>query len=408
MENNISFWQRPFVKVCTIALLALFMLIPLGMIRSRVSGRASRHNEAVDEITRNWGGPQTFSGPWISYSYLREVGKEKEKETVKASLYPDILKYEVGTVSKELHRTVFDVSVYTADVSIDGTFILDEHFVESGGGVLTLDIGDLKGIQGLPTVAFAGKDLKIKSEGKSLKAEVALDEAFAVNEAVPFHVSLKVNGAETLFFKPVGTLTEVEVTSDYPDPSFTGDFLPVERDVRPDGFNAKWQVSQITLSGQTSDIFGVRLANPVTQYRQTERATKYGILVILLVFIAGFVVEMLSKKPISLIQYLVIGASLALFYSLLLAFSDFLSFGSSYLIASVMTVGALSAYFVGIVKNKRAYLLGGLVALMYGIIYVLLQMETYAFLAGTLLLFVILCVIMYLTRNLNPDGNIPE
>ena len=97
---------------------------------------------------------------------------------------------------------------------------------------------------------------------------------------------------------------------------------------------------------------------------------------------------------------MVIGASLVLFYSLLLAFSDFLSFGLSYLIASVMTTVALGGYFVGIMKNKWAYLITGLVALAYGVIYILLQMETFAFLAGTLLLFIILCVIMFLTRNM--------
>ncbi|MBO7604146.1 MAG: inner membrane CreD family protein, partial [Bacteroidales bacterium] len=113
--------------------------------------------------------------------------------------------------------------------------------------------------------------------------------------------------------------------------------------------------------------------------------------------------EFISKKPINIIQYLVIGASLVLFYSLLLAFSDFLSFGIAYLIASVMTTVALGAYFVAIVKNKWAYLLAGLVALAYAVIYVLLQMETYAFLVGTLILFVILCVIMFLTRNLKMD-----
>ena len=92
-----------------------------------------------------------------------------------------------------------------------------------------------------------------------------------------------------------------------------------------------------------------------------------------------------------------------MFYSLLLAFSDFLTFGIAYLISAIMTIAALGGYFIGIVKNKWAYMLTGLVALFYGIIYVLLQMETFAFLAGTLLIFLILCVIMVLTRNIQLD-----
>ena len=219
---------------------------------------------------------------------------------------------------------------------------------------------------------------------------------------------MKINGSESLFFRPAGNLTTVEMTSDYPNPSFTGDFLPVEREVGENGFTARWEVSQITMSSPTTGGFGVRLIEPVTQYRQSERALKYGILVIFLIFFAGFAVEMISKKPINYIQYLVIGASLVLFYALLLAFSDFLSFGLSYLIAAAMTTCALGAYFIAIVKGKWAYILTALVAIAYLVIYILLQMETFAFLAGTLLLFAILCLVMYLTRNLQNGASETE
>ena len=401
MEKKSFFWQNTLIKVCIISVLALLMLIPLNMIRKQVDERSHNHSQSVSDITRNWCSAQTFTGPWISYSYL--VEKEKEKETIKGSLFPDSLKYVVNTVSQELHRSIYDVSVFTADMTIEGLFVLDANLLKAEKAELILNMDDLKGIQGNPSFLLNGKELKIKSGEKGIKAEIALEESSKEGDAIPFTVTMKINGAESLFFKPVGSLTEVQMMSDYPDPSFGGDFLPVERDVRPDGFTAKWLISQITMASPSANSFGVRMVKPVTQYRQTERATKYGLLVIFLVFIAGFVVEIISKKPINIIQYLVIGASLVLFYSLLLAFSDFLSFGISYLIASVMTTAALCAYFVGIVKNKWAFLLTGLVAFAYGVIYVLLQMETFAFLAGTLLLFLILCVIMFLTRNLKMD-----
>ena len=398
MERSSNSWQNILLKIGLISVLALIMLIPLGMIRKQVDERAENHNSSLHDITRNWGGPQTFTGPWISYKY--EIGKDKEKETVKGGLYPDSLKYVVNTTSQELHRSIYDVSVYTAVFSIEGSFIVDTKLPQAKSASLILNMGELNGIQGNPSFVLCGEELKIRSGENGILAELTLPENLKEGDVLPFSVSMKVNGAESIYFKPVGNLTEVEMTSDYPDPSFSGDFLPVERNVRTDGFTAKWLISQITMASPSSNSFGVRLVKPVTQYRQTERATKYGLLVIFLVFIAGFVVEIVSKKPINIIQYLVIGASLVLFYSLLLAFSDFLSFGLSYLIASVMTVGALHGYFVGIVKSKWAYLLSALVALAYGVIYVLLQMETFAFLAGTLLLFVILCVVMFLTRNL--------
>lgn len=403
MENKSILWQNTLIKVCIISLLAFLMLIPLSMIRNQVDERSHNHSQSVSDITRNWGTAQTFTGPWISYSYLVEKEKEKEKETVKCSLFPDSLKYVANTVSQELHRSIYDVSVYTADMTIEGLFVLDANILKADKAELILNMDDLKGIQGNPSFLLNGKELKIKSGEKGIKAEIALEDGAKEGDVIPFAVTMKFNGAESLFFKPVGRLTEVQMTSDYPDPSFGGDFLPVERDVRSDGFTAKWLISQITMASPSANSFGVRMVKPVTQYRQTERATKYGLLIIFLVFIAGFVVEIISKKSINIIQYLVIGASLVLFYSLLLAFSDFISFGISYLIASVMTTAALYAYFVGIVKNKWASLLTGLVALAYGVIYVLLQMETFAFLAGTLLLFLILCVIMFLTRNLKMD-----
>ena len=398
MEKNNLLWKNMLTKVIIIAVLALLMLIPLGMVRRSVNERSYNHTETIDNITKSWGSSQIFVGPWLAYKYTK--GTDKEKQTVTAGIYPDSLKYTVHTTSQMLHRSIYDVPVYTAELTIKGNFVLDKRLPEIKAAEVILNMEDLKGIQGNPTLSIGGKELKVKSGEKGLKAEIVLDNNAKEGDSLPFLVSLKFNGSESLFFKPVGSLTEVEMTSDYPNPSFDGDFLPVERDVREDGFTAKWLISQITMASPSSNSFGVRLVRPVTQYRQTERATKYGILVIFLVFIAGFVVEIVSRKPINIIQYMVIGASLVLFYSLLLAFSDFLSFGQSYLIAAVMTTVALGGYFIGIVKNKWAYFLTGLVALAYGIIYILLQMETFAFLAGTLLLFIILCIIMVLTRSL--------
>lgn len=402
MEKNNLLWKSMLLKISIIALLALIMLIPLNMVRHQVNERSYNHSETINNITSSWGSSQQFTGPWISYRYT--IGKDKEKETVKAGIYPDSLKYVVNTTSQILHRSIYDVPVYTAELTIFGNFILDDKFPGAVSADLVLNMEELKGIQGYPSFILGEEDLKVKSGEKGLKAEIKLGENSHEGDVLPFQIVLKVNGSGSLYFNPVGSITEVEMTSDYPDPSFEGDFLPVEREVREDGFTAKWSISQITMSSPSSTSFGVRLIKPVTQYRQTERATKYGLLIIFLVFIAGFIVEIVSKRPINIIQYMVIGASLVLFYSLLLAFSDFLSFGLSYLIASVMTTVALGGYFVGIMKNKWAYLITGLVALAYGVIYILLQMETFAFLAGTLLLFIILCIIMFLTRNMKFDA----
>ena len=220
---------------------------------------------------------------------------------------------------------------------------------------------------------------------------------------IPFRLTYRVKGSTSLMVKPYGENTEVRMHSDCPDPSFTGDFLPSEREVSEQGFTARWSVSEINRGKPDDTSFGVNLLQGVTQYQKSMRSAKYGILVILLVFIAGLAVELVGKKKINLVQYLVIGFSLVLFYALVLSFSEFMSFSLAYVLAALMTVAALFGYFRGILRDRSAWLLTALVAVAYLLSYVLLQMETYAFLAGTLVLFALLVGIMYLTRGLNRE-----
>lgn len=120
MKKINSIWQNSIIKVCIISVVALLMLIPLYMIRKQVNERSYHHSESVNDITKNWGAAQTFTGPWISYQYK----VAKNAEAIKASLSPDSLKYVVNSVSRELHRLIYDVSVYTADLTIKGNFVL--------------------------------------------------------------------------------------------------------------------------------------------------------------------------------------------------------------------------------------------------------------------------------------------
>ena len=408
MEQKKNFWSSQLVRVAFIALASIAMLIPLEMVRSQIKDRERHHDQSVGDITYSWGTSQVFTGPWISYKYQKALAQGKGFETVSETLYPENLSYRVKSTTKTLHRSIYDVPVYTAEITVLGNFVLEGKLPGTENADLLFGLSGLKGIQGNPEITFGGTSLKVKAEESNLKAEIKLPAGAAEGDSVPFEMTMKINGSESLFFRPAGNLTTVDMDSDYPNPSFTGDFLPVEREVGENGFTARWEVSQITLSSPATGGFGVRLIEPVTQYRQSERALKYGILVIFLIFFAGFAVEMISGKPINYIQYLVIGASLVLFYALLLAFSDFLSFGLSYLIAAAMTTIALGAYFIAIVKRKWAYILTALVALAYLVIYILLQMETFAFLAGTLLLFAILCLVMYLTRNLQSGSSDTE
>ena len=224
MANKSSLWQNAFYKVCIITVMALLMLIPLGLIRKQANDRSDNYSESVRDITRSWGSSQTLAGPWISYSYTKVVKGEKEEkqeETVYAELIPDSLKYVVNTVSRELHRSIYDVSVYTADITVEGAFILDAGIMKADKVELILNMKDFKGLQGRPSVQLGGKALKVKSGlsnnqgksyGKGIIAEVKLDKGAKAGDSIPFAVSLKFNGSESLFFKPLGCMTEVQMT----------------------------------------------------------------------------------------------------------------------------------------------------------------------------------------------------
>ena len=395
-------------KILLMAALSLLLLIPLSLIRELIRERQGNADETLREVSGNWGWEQTLSGPQVQLFRERTEQEKKEKDDdglVSMSIYPDRLLYDVDTRTQNLHRAIYEIMVYTADITASGSFLFPEQCREYGvKTIFSLGLNDLRGIEGAVTLTVGGREYSITEGGNGqVSQQIELDPAcFGSGQAVPFEIRFRTRGSQGLYFKPYGMVTEVHLRGDCPAPSFDGEFLPSERDVRDDGFSASWTVSAINRGRPEEKRFGVKLLQGVSQYQQTTRSAKYGLLVILLVFVAGLAVELVGKKSIHIIQYLVIGLSLVLFYALLLSFSELMAFWLAYLLAAGMTTAALTGYFRGILRNRTAWLLGALVAIAYIVCYVLLQMETYALVAGTLVLFVILTGIMYFTRDLRP------
>lgn len=398
-----KFFNSLVCKILLAGILAVLMLIPLGMISQQVDERKSRADKTAWDISKDWGMSQTVSGPRLHFQYEVSEKDSDGKTVVKKEsrkVFPEDLKADASVSTQTLHRSIYDVTVYQTDMTLSGTLLIpDDLPLKAGSCRLELGVSDLRGIVGDARFRLGEEWYRFTdSESSELYKEMDLS---GLAGAVPFEMQLCVKGSESLYFRPVGGMTEVSLSGDCPDPSFTGDFLPAEREVRDDGFSAKWLVSQINRGGPEESMFGVKLLHKVSQYQQTTRTLKYGILIILMVFVAGLFVELVGKRKINIVQYLVIGLSLVLFYALLLSFSELMAFWMAYTLAAVMTTGALLGYFRSILRDNTAYALVALVAVAYILSYVLVQMETYALLAGTLILFVILGVIMYLTRNLN-------
>ena len=233
-----------------------------------------------------------------------------------------------------------------------------------------------------------------------------------LDKPLDFSLSITYDGSKHIAIAPIGKTTEGTISSNWQNPSFVGNFLPYEKQITSQGFSASWRVLYLNRPfsqqafGELPQIseyaYQVSFVIPVDEYQQNERAVKYGFLVIGLTFLIFFLLQSISKIKIHIFQYAMIGLALVLFYTLLISFTEHSSFALAYLISSVMTIGLISLYSVAILKNKRfPAFIGISLAALYGFIYVIIQLENYALLVGSLGLFAILAVVMYASRKID-------
>jgi inner membrane protein len=224
------------------------------------------------------------------------------------------------------------------------------------------------------------------------------------------------NGSRSIRFAPVGVNNDVRLTSTWPDPSFQGAFLPIDRKVGPEGFSAHWQASYygrsypqqwtdgapLNSGSFTSSLFGVDLVPVLDSYRHVERATKYGILIIALLFTAFFLFEVLSAVRIHPFQYTLVGIALCLFYLGLLALSEVTSFSIAYWTGAAVSSLMIALYSIKALQSgRRACMVASGLALVYAFLFVILRLQDYALLVGTSGLFLVLAIVMYVTRNVD-------
>lgn len=418
--------QNFVAKGLVVAATALLMMIPVLMVAGLVSQRERLSDEVENEIAHSWGGRQIVGAPEVVIPYKDQVesydGKmEKVDDLLELSSAGIDVSGEISV--QTLRRSIYDVPVYRAELVMSGKMTPDAVFTAMARGVgkcyMTLDMADYKGIEGyvklimngkeydfLPGDRFAKYNQKLPSKG--LVAEIPVS-AMNADKALDYKILMNVKGIEKLYFIPGADIYSMSLKSDYPSPGFAGAFLPSERNVTDGGFEAEWVIneSNLYMADVYDSKFGVDFVVPVSQYQQTERAMKYSFMIILLIFMGIFLVEVISGKNVSIVQYIVTGLSLCLFYLLLLSFTEYMPFALAYTISSALTVVALGAYFAGILRSRLAYAFAGTVAAFYGFIYLLLSLESGSLLVGTMALFLVLCVMMYFTRNINRRGSVP-
>ncbi|MCB1037124.1 MAG: cell envelope integrity protein CreD [Acidobacteria bacterium] len=428
-------------KLLTMGVLTLGLLIPLAMVSSMVREREGRQLEAEQEVTRSWGQAQTLVGPFLSVPYTRvasSVGMITTEEG-EAVLLPSALEAKVELIPEIRQLGIFQVVLYRARVRLEGRFdqpgtdlvAQATHPLSWDEASLVLGVPDLRGLQNDLEISWDGKELPLEpgTSGSQLVAcglhlplkDIAPsgEEGAEPERAKEFHLELMLNGSRELRIAPVGRTSVITVSSAWPDPSFVGSYLPTERQVTEEGFTARWEVSFLSRgypegwnSHRVPDgerrlavlgsAVGVELRDLVTGYRKTERSTKYAVLFIVVTFGTFFLFEVFRPAVLHSMHYLLVGFALCIFYLLLLSISEFLPFGGAYGISTAAVVVLITGYSRSILGDgRRGLFIGGVLAGLYGYLYVLLQLRDLALLLGTVGLFVILAAFMYLTRNVD-------
>ncbi len=427
LKNNIYF------KIGALFIITLLLLIPKSMITGLISEREYRQDEAIQEVSSKWAEQQTISGPFISipyYRYVKEVNpKDSSIKTISYKEYvhilPEILDVNGEISPEKRQRGIFEIVVYNSKLKISGKFNpfnindynIDPQNILFDKAEFVIGIDDLRGIEKQIELTWNSKGVSFNPGVSSndivnsgINAKVDISPSDSINYT--FNLELELKGSQQLYFTPVGKITDINLTSNWPNPSFNGSFLPDVHKVTENGFKANWNVLHLnrnfpqTWIGSSHAIeyssFGVDLKLPVDNYQKSYRASKYAILFIGFTFLAFFFIEVMNKVLIHPIQYILVGLALVIFYSLLLALSEHLIFNLSFWIAAIGTILLITLYTKAILKNtKLSAFMGGLLLILYTFIFVIIQVQDYALLIGSIGVFVILGFVMYFSRKIN-------
>ena len=418
------------VRIFTIVFLILILLIPVSMVENLIRERERYQENAMYEISDKWGAHQTITGlvvsvPYYTYSTTKEKGITKtHKHKHYAHFLPSELNIKGKITPEKRYRGIYEVVVYKGDLSIEGAFDdidpdklgLDSQNINWAGATLNLGVSDLRSIQNDVFVDWNGQQLNFNPGLPSddivksgISTNINIGKTFKKQQ---FKVNLKLNGSEGISFTPLGKTTKVSINSNWADPSFNGAFLPDNRKISNEGFTADWEVLHLNrnypqeFTDNNNNIFqsnfGLDLKLPVDEYQKSMRSVKYAVMFISLTFLFYFFSQIKQKVRIHPIQYLIIGLAICLFFTLLIALSEHMNFQYAYLIGSMAIISIITTYSFFIFKDKLiTSLLAGILIMLYGFIYVIIQMQDFSLLIGSLGLFVILSSVMYLSRNID-------
>ena len=444
-----KFTQSLTFKGVTIGLLVLILLIPGTMIQNLIKERQERSRETIQKINDKWSRSQTLCAPLLIVPYTTtKFDKDQKPYYEEHTLYvtPKELKINASITPEERYYGIYKAILYKSDIHFEGKFSelaglkIENSELHFDKAQIAIGITDLRGVTQTPDFRIGDKMLetsvgvvklftvsenvsvenvnKFGSRGShsfdrnvSGKTLIVNLKDISLTDNINFECSMKLNGSGSLNFIPIGQNTAVTVNGQWQSPSFIGSFSP-ESTVDNKQFNANWNIlsfnreipetwSNNSVVDLGYNFFGVNLIETVDHYQQNMRSAKYALMFIALTFAVFFFVEIFTRKPILFFQYVLVGIALVLFYSLLLSFSEQIGFGWAYLIASAATILMTTIYLYSLIKQKNATLiLAGFMFILYAFLYIILQVEDFALLFGSVFLFVILGVTMFVSNKI--------
>lgn len=444
-QKQTNFFQSATAKMIMVGVLTLFLLIPLEYVKNLIFERSERKKEVVNEVAELWGKDIYFYGPTLRIPYktysetsvvdakTKQVQIQKTAYTNYAYFFPEQLKNK-SDIKKNtsLKRGLYNNVVFSANMNFEGFFgkpnfeklqIKDEDVLWDKA-VIIVKTSNLKSIKSDLNIKLNNQVFVFESKAQEDKFYGELEtnifdyNALKSDENINFNFSMQYNGSNSVKFIPVGKTTTVSIDSDWESPSFEGSFAANtdSKTINKTGFHADWKVLHINrpfaqqhlekMPNLDEFLFGVKLIETVDEYQQNERASKYGFLVIGLTFLIFFLIQSISKISIHIFQYSMIGLALIMFYTLLISITEHSSFTLAYIISAISVIVMIVVYSFSILKIKKFPLfIGVALTALYTFIFVIIQLENYALLVGSIGLFLILGAVMYFSRKIDWKNN---
>jgi inner membrane protein len=418
-QSRTSIFQSSTAKMIMVGILTLVLLIPLALVQELITERSIRQKEVVTETTSKWGEKIAFHGPILKVLYTDPITKRNNF----AYFFPENLEANIQTtMEKPLERSIYKSNVFTTQMKYSGKFLnpnfknIPAENIHWNHSKIVIKTSNLKSLK---------DEVKIKIDNQELTFEPANSETTdsiesletnyfnytAMQKEASFKFDIAFNGSQQIKIVPIGKTTTVNMASNWNSPNFNGNYAPTTRAITDEGFKATWKILHFnrpfaqqyfeSLPSLYKYSLAVDFITPVDEYQQNERASKYGFLVIGLTFLIFFLIQSISKINIHIFQYTMIGIALIMFYTLLISITEHSSFSFAYGIAASAVVVLISTYSVSILKDKKFPLfIGASLTVLYTFIFVIIQLEDYALLVGSIGLFLILAAVMYFSRKI--------